>query len=48
MAILLVSDELPELLGLSDTLLIMRKGTLSGRVSRAERPTEETVIGYML
>ncbi|HEU4671735.1 MAG TPA: sugar ABC transporter ATP-binding protein [Candidatus Limnocylindrales bacterium] len=47
-AILLVSDELPELLGLSDTLLIMRKGTLSGRVSRAERPTEETVIGYML
>ncbi|HEY3524419.1 MAG TPA: sugar ABC transporter ATP-binding protein [Candidatus Limnocylindrales bacterium] len=47
-AILLVSDELPELLGLSDTLLVMRKGTLSGRMSRAERPTEETVIGYML
>jgi ribose transport system ATP-binding protein len=47
-AILLVSDELPELIGLSDTLLVMRNGAISGRVSRADRPTEETVIGYML
>jgi ABC-type sugar transport system ATPase subunit len=47
-AILLVSDELPELIGLSDTLLVMRKGRVSRRVSRAEQPTEEALIGYML
>jgi ribose transport system ATP-binding protein len=46
--ILLISDELPELIGLSDTLLVMRKGVVKGRVSRAERPTEEMLIGYML
>jgi ABC-type sugar transport system ATPase subunit len=46
--IVLVSDELPELIGLSDTLLVMRHGAVSGRVSRADRPTEETLIGYML
>ena len=47
-AILLVSDELPELIGLSDTLLVMRRGAIAGRVSRADQPTEETLIGYML
>jgi ABC-type sugar transport system ATPase subunit len=46
--VLLVSDELPELIGLSDTLLVMRKGSVKGSVSRADRPTEETLIGYML
>jgi ribose transport system ATP-binding protein len=46
--ILLVSDELPELIGLSDTLLVMRKGAVKGRVSRADGPTEEMLIGYML
>jgi ABC-type sugar transport system ATPase subunit len=46
--ILVVSDELPELIGLSDTLLVMRKGTVRNRVSRADRPTEEQLIGSML
>ncbi|HET7028804.1 MAG TPA: sugar ABC transporter ATP-binding protein [Candidatus Limnocylindrales bacterium] len=46
--ILIVSDELPELIGLSDTLLVMRQGAVNARVSRAERPSEEALIGYML
>jgi rhamnose transport system ATP-binding protein len=46
--ILLVSDELPELIGLSDTLLVMRQGSVAATVSRAERPSEEALIGYML
>jgi ABC-type sugar transport system ATPase subunit len=46
--ILLVSDELPELIGLSDTLLVMRHGAVTARVSRADLPTEETLIGSML
>jgi rhamnose transport system ATP-binding protein len=46
--ILLVSDELPELIGLADTLLVMREGRIATRVSRAARPTEEELIGHML
>jgi ribose transport system ATP-binding protein len=47
-AILLVSDELPELIGLCDTLLVMRKGVVKGTFSRSDGPTEEMLIGYML
>jgi ABC-type sugar transport system ATPase subunit len=46
--ILIVSDELPELIGLCDTLIVMRKGAVRSRVSRADRPTEEMLIGSML
>jgi ABC-type sugar transport system ATPase subunit len=47
-AVLLVSDDLPELLGLSDTLLVMRRGAVSAVMSRDQQPTEESVIGFML
>src|SRR5258705_5751301 len=40
-AILLISDELPELIGLSDTLYIMRRGTVATIVSRDVNLTEE-------
>jgi ABC-type sugar transport system ATPase subunit len=46
--IILISDDLPELIGLSDTLMIMRRGRVSATVSRDSRPTEEALIGYML
>ena len=46
--VLLISDDLAELIGLSDTLKIMRRGRVSATVLRDERPTEETLIGYML
>jgi ABC-type sugar transport system ATPase subunit len=46
--ILIVSDELPELIGLCDTLMVMRKGAVRSQVSRADRPTEEMLIGSML
>ena len=46
--IVLISDDLPELIGLSDTLMIMRRGRTSAVVSRDDRPTEEALIGYML
>jgi ABC-type sugar transport system ATPase subunit len=46
--VILISDELPELIGMSDTLLIMRRGKVSARITRNEKPTEEGLIGYML
>jgi rhamnose transport system ATP-binding protein len=46
--IILISDELPELIGMSDTILIMRRGVVSAVISRDKQPTEEQLIGYML
>ncbi|MEZ4729808.1 MAG: sugar ABC transporter ATP-binding protein [Caldilineaceae bacterium] len=42
-AILLISSELPEVLGMSDRILVMHQGALVGEVSRAEA-TEERII----
>ena len=44
LSILLISSELPELLGMSDRILVMREGRLVAEVARAEA-TEERVIG---
>ena len=41
--ILLISSELPEVLGLSDRILVMRAGRLAGRFE-ADRTTEEELI----
>ncbi len=48
LSILLISDELPELIGMSDNIVIMRRGEISLRTSRDNRPTEEQLIGPML
>jgi ABC-type sugar transport system ATPase subunit len=41
--ILLISSELPELLGMSDRILVMRDGRIAGELSRAEA-TEEKIL----
>jgi rhamnose transport system ATP-binding protein len=41
MAILMISSELPEVLGMSDRILVMREGRLSGQFSRAEATQEK-------
>jgi ribose transport system ATP-binding protein len=46
--VVLISNELPELIGLSDTLMIMRRGSVSATVPRNLVPTEEQLIGFML
>ena len=43
LTILLISSELPEVLGMSDRVLVMREGRLVAELSRAEA-TEERVI----
>jgi ribose transport system ATP-binding protein len=45
MAILLISSELPELLGMSDRILVMRQGRLSGEFARAQA-TEEKILSH--
>lgn len=48
LAILMISEELPELIGMSDRILIIRKGRISGEFHRSDRPTEEQLIQYMI
>jgi rhamnose transport system ATP-binding protein len=43
LAVLLISSELPEILGMSDRILVMRDGRLAGEVARAEA-TEERLV----
>jgi rhamnose transport system ATP-binding protein len=43
MAILMISSELPEILGMSDRVIAMREGHVTGHFSRAEA-TQENII----
>jgi len=43
--ILLISSELPEILGMSDRVMVMREGHLAGEFSRAQA-TEESLLSY--
>ena len=40
MAILMISSELPEVLGMADRVLVMREGRLTGEFARAEATPE--------
>jgi ABC-type sugar transport system ATPase subunit len=42
-AILMISSELPEILGMSDRILVMRQGRIAGELSRAEA-TQEAIM----
>ena len=45
MAILVVSSELPEIMGISDRILVMHEGRLAGEVCR-ENFSEEKIMTY--
>ncbi len=47
-SIILISEELPELIGMSDRILIMRDGGIVHETLRSEHPNESQLIQYML
>ncbi len=47
-AILMISEELPELLGMSDNLIIMKNGEVTARIRRSADVTEHDVIAKMI
>lgn len=47
-AIIMISEELPELIGMSDRLLIMRDGAVSGEFCRKDGLNEHDLINYMI
>ena len=46
-AILMISSELPEILGMSDRVAVMHAGTISGTLSRADA-TQDAIIALAL
>jgi len=46
-AVIIISSELPELLGMCDRILVMRKGRINVEFSR-EEATKENILRYML
>ncbi len=47
-SIVLISEELPELIGMSDRILIMKDGQVTHEAMRADHPTEHDLIEYMI
>jgi ribose transport system ATP-binding protein len=47
-AIMLISDELTEVLGMADRLIVMKDGRITGVIRRDEDFTEHSVIGVMI
>jgi len=47
-AILLISDELTEVLGMADRLMVMKDGRIMKEIRRDEEFTEQSVIGVMI
>lgn len=47
-AILFISEELPELIGMSDRMLIFKDGKIVTQIMREERPTERSIIEHMV
>ena len=47
-AILMISEELTELIGMSDRILVLKDGALSGEFLRADAPGEQDIIRLML
>lgn len=48
LAILLITDELPEAIGMSDRILVMKDGQITGEVSRSEGLSEEAIVKVMI
>ena len=46
-AIIMISSEMPEILGMSDRILIMRNGRIAGELSDSEASQEE-IMNYAL
>ena len=47
-SMIMISEELPELIGMSDRMIIMKNGKISGSFDRSKDITEDMLIHYMI
>lgn len=45
MAVIMISSELPEVLGMSDRVMVMHEGELMGTLIAAKRPRKSHAVG---
>lgn len=45
-AVIFISSELPEVVGIAQRVLVMREGRIVGEIAEKERITQETIISY--
>lgn len=48
LAILMITDELPEAIGMADRIFIMKNGEITGNVMRSEMLSEEEIVKVMI
>lgn len=46
--IIMISEELPELIGMSDNIMIFREGMVTKTFNRSKLPSEEEIVTYMI
>ena len=47
-SILLISEEMPELIGMSDRILVMKDGKITKELQRSPELTDAVMIQYMI
>ena len=47
-SILIISEEMPELIGMCDEILVMKDGKVTQRFKRSENLSEQQIIEYMI
>lgn len=48
MAILMITDELPEAIGMADNIIVMKNGAVSSQISRSSGFSEESIVQVMI
>jgi ABC-type sugar transport system ATPase subunit len=43
-AVIMISSELPEILGMSDRIIVMHEGTIKGKIADVENTTQEDIL----
>ena len=47
-SIIMISEELPELIGMSDRIFIMKDGQITKEFKRSKDLTQEEIVSYMI
>ena len=47
-SIIMISEELPELIGMSDRILIMKDGRIETEFNRSKDLTQEEIVKYLI
>lgn len=47
-AIVMISSELPEILGMSDRILVMHEGRITGEITAVKQSNQEQIMGYAM